>query len=106
MTGETWLHELVIDACIGRGVRALEGEILPAYLIGRRWYGANDAGLPKVSFENVVPIGNVDQPYLICILKVRPPGQPSARYLLPLAFVGDAAPPPRRSPATLKLLQR
>jgi trehalose synthase-fused probable maltokinase len=86
-----WLSDLKIERSAYPALVALEREILPRYLAERRWYGAKDAGLPAVSFERVVPVGGLDSRFLVCTLRVDPPGQAGARYFLPLAFVGGEA---------------
>jgi trehalose synthase-fused probable maltokinase len=69
-------------------VKQLEEEILPAFLMNRRWYGAKDAGRPVVQIKDAVGLGVIDDPVLL-ILEVAPPGQPTQRYLLPIVVLWD-----------------
>ena len=86
-----WFHGICIAGRSDDMLGALETDILPRYLVERRWYGAKDAGLPRVRFEQLIPLGGAHEAARLGILEVEPPSQGSQRYLLPLIVVwGDA----------------
>lgn len=72
----------------GAAARRLGEEILPAYLMSCRWYGAKDAGTPVVKIADAVGLCTDDDPVLLMLL-VAPPGQPTQRYLLPIVALWD-----------------
>src|SRR5687767_5757474 len=79
----------VLDTLQGDALEALEKDILPRYLLERRWYGAKDAGLPTVKIVDAVPFDTDGKSVLIATLRVEPPGQSAVLYLLPLAVRWD-----------------
>jgi malto-oligosyltrehalose trehalohydrolase/4-alpha-glucanotransferase len=78
------LSDDILDTLQGDALAALEKDILPRYLLERRWYGAKDAGIPAVKIIDAVPFDTDGNSVLIATLRVEPPGQSAQLYLLPL----------------------
>jgi glycogen debranching enzyme len=70
-------------------------DVLPGYLMERRWYAAKDSGVPTVGVANAIPLaldssGSDDA--VILILDVTPARQPPRKYLLPVSILWDKEP--------------
>ena len=75
----------------GEALQTLQRDVLPAYLLRHRWYGAKDAGKPAVTLAAGEELPTEDGPALLATLRVQPPGAAEQRYFLPLMLVwGDA----------------
>jgi trehalose synthase-fused probable maltokinase len=85
--GRTTL-DLLRDQIVGK----LATDVLPGYLMERRWYAAKDSGIPDVGIANAISLGAGDEP-VILILDVTPERQPSRRYLLPVSILWNAEAP-------------
>jgi trehalose synthase-fused probable maltokinase len=85
--GRTTL-DLLRDQIVGK----LATDVLPGYLMERRWYAAKDSGIPDVGIANAISLGVGDEP-VILILDVTPERQPSRRYLLPVSILWNAEAP-------------
>ena len=70
----------------------LASDILPGYLMERRWYAAKDAGVPHVGIANSISLAPGDDA-VILILDVTPERQSSRKYLLPVSILWDAEAP-------------
>lgn len=74
----------------GEALKQLESEILPTYIAARRWYGAKEAGLPRVEIADVTPFGPAEDLMLLTIVRVSAPGRAAQNYFLPLTLMRDA----------------
>ncbi len=59
---------------------------LPAFLVGRRWFGGKARRMLGVRLLDAIPLTKRPHAFLV-ILQVRYAGGPPERYLLPLSFV-------------------
>ena len=64
----------------------LEAQILPAYLLAQRWYGAKDAGTPKVEIAHALPLGGG---HVLAVLRVAPPERPAFLQLVGLCIAWE-----------------
>ena len=64
----------------GQTVRKLAADVLPSYLIERRWYAAKDSGVPRVGIANSISLVAEDDA-VILILDVTPERQLSAKNI-------------------------
>lgn len=81
-----------LDLLRGQIVGKLVTDVLPGYLMERRWYAAKDSGIPDVGIANAISLGAGDEP-VILILDVTPERQPSRKYLLPVSILWNAEAP-------------
>jgi len=81
-----------LDLLRGQTVRKLAADVLPSYLIERRWYAAKDSGVPRVGIANSISLV-ADHDAVILILDVTPERQPPRKYLLPVSILWDAEAP-------------
>ncbi|MCB8882374.1 maltose alpha-D-glucosyltransferase [Acidisoma cellulosilytica] len=82
----------VSDIAIPASKRVLEGESLPAYVSKRRWFGAKDKRVDRLTLAYTVPLpGAAD--VLLAEIECESNGQ-TERYVLPLgiSWEGEAAP--------------
>jgi maltose alpha-D-glucosyltransferase/alpha-amylase len=79
----------IMEAVTGLvGRRILEGEVLPAYIPKRRWFGAKGQAIRSISIAYAVPLpGAAD--VLLAEVETRQGGQ-TDRYVLPLAIAWDS----------------
>ena len=82
------MRDLPPDQTFGR----LASDILPSYLMERRWYAAKDAGVPHVGIANSISLAPGDDA-VILILDVTPERQPSRQSMLPVSILWDAEAP-------------
>ena len=68
----------------------LEREILPAYVPTCRWFGGKGRVLRDLHVTHHLPIGSVPDARLLLVEAAFTEGLPDC-YVLPLAFIGDAA---------------
>jgi len=61
----------------------LERDVLPAYLMQRRWYQTKGAEVPGIAVESGIAVTPTDRDMLFCIVNVTTAGS-VARYALPL----------------------
>jgi trehalose synthase-fused probable maltokinase len=80
----------IVHLVRGEALRQLETEILPTHIAARRWYGAKEAGFPKVEIADVTPFGPAEDLMLLTILRVSAPGRAAQNYFLPLTLMRDA----------------
>ena len=69
-------------------MKRLETDVLPEYLMERRWYRAKNAGIPNVRIADFILLGGNDA---ILLLDVTPAGRSAARYLLAATILWDEA---------------
>ena len=82
----------VIDLLRDKTLGELMTDVLPGYLMERRWYAAKDSGIPTVGVANAISLaldssGSDDA--VILILDVTPERQPPRKYLLPVSILWD-----------------
>ncbi|MBA3598861.1 MAG: maltose alpha-D-glucosyltransferase [Methylibium sp.] len=66
----------------------LEGEVLPAYLPKRRWYGAKNEKIEQVTIAFAAELDGTTRPMLLTELEVRT-ATGTERYMLPFGFIGE-----------------
>jgi maltose alpha-D-glucosyltransferase/alpha-amylase len=66
----------------------LEGEVLPAYLPKRRWFGAKNEKIEQVRIAFAAELDGTTRPMLLTELEVRTAAG-TERYLLPFGFIGE-----------------
>jgi maltose alpha-D-glucosyltransferase/alpha-amylase len=81
------LRPELADVAQGGNRAVLEGDILPAYLGGRRWFGGKDARIDSVSLLRTTPLPGADD-LLLGELAVTSDGE-EAIYTLPLGILWD-----------------
>jgi len=76
----------------GRGKQTLERTILPAYIVGCRWFGAKARQIESLQIAENIPIGKEGSTGHLLLLQIEyTEGMPET-YLLPTAFAaGEAA---------------
>jgi maltose alpha-D-glucosyltransferase/alpha-amylase len=67
----------------------LEAQILPAFLLGQRWYGAKDAGLPTIEVVQAVPLARGADGHVLLLLRVAPPEHEPFQLLVGLAIAWE-----------------
>ena len=82
----------ILDVLGSQAVGKLTKQVLPGYLMERRWYAAKDSGVPNVGIANSISLGSGDDA-VILILDVTPGRQPPRKYLLPVSVLWDAEAP-------------
>jgi trehalose synthase-fused probable maltokinase len=82
----------ILDLLRGQTVGKLATDVLPDYLIERRWYAAKGSGVPNVRIANSISLASGDDA-VILILDVTPERQPPRKYLLPVSVLWDAEAP-------------
>jgi trehalose synthase-fused probable maltokinase len=82
----------ILDLLRDQAVGKLATDVLPGYLMERRWYAAKDGGVPNVGIANAISLATGDDA-VILILDVTPEGQPPRKYLLPVSVLWDAEAP-------------
>ncbi len=70
----------------GEALSLLQDDLLPAFLTGRRWYAAKDAGTPRVRIVDALPLPLASGAAQLCLLRVEPPGREPQLYQLPLVL--------------------
>src|SRR4029077_17015110 len=78
------LEELLTDPA--RAV--LERDVLPAYLLKRRWFGAKDEPMRQVRIAEAVILPALAPPALLMQVEVQT-RRGNERYLLPIGFVSE-----------------
>ena len=79
-----------IAALLDAETRAtLERELLPPYLVQRRWYGAKDAGAPAVQLLPPITFERDGAAALLTRVRAAPPAQAPQTYFLPLACAAE-----------------
>jgi maltose alpha-D-glucosyltransferase/alpha-amylase len=93
------IREGLDDIIAGRQRVILEKEILPAYVVQRRWFQGKTAGVPVVTIAHTQ---NFDKELVFSVLDVN-----GERYALPLAITWEDAPSnPFESPLALARVRR
>ncbi len=80
---------------------ALEHDVLPHFLLERRWFAEKAGGLPTPKLQSIIPLEREGSPAFV-IIAVPGERQAVSRYLLPLAVKWtrlDRASPHRRTPS-------
>ena len=80
----------ILDLLRGQTVRKLAADVLPSYLMERRWYAAKDP-CSACRIANSISLVAEDDA-VILILDVTPERQPPRKYLLPVHPVGRGGP--------------
>ena len=89
-------HTIILDPAApplvallsGNSMKQLETDVLPEYLMERRWYRAKNAGIANVRIADFILLGGDDA---ILLLDVTPAGRSAARYLLAATILWDEA---------------
>ena len=76
----------------GEALSLLQDDLLPAFLAGRRWYAAKDAGTPRVRIVDALPLPLASGSAQLCLLRVEPPGREPQLYQLPLVLDRSGGP--------------
>ena len=84
------LRHGVADLLDGEARRILEREVLPEYLLERRWFQGKDAAVQAVRVRDALPIPG-PEPMLLAEIEVEQAGE-TTLYALPLAVVWEDAP--------------
>ena len=79
VVGHAW--DALLD---GRSHRALERDVLPAFLQERRWFGDKSRRLPSVRIQSAIPLQHEGSSALLTLVNVTADSGAEARYLLPL----------------------
>ena len=66
----------------------LEQNVLPSWLLNRRWFAGKDASIESVHIAYGVRFGDAQHPVLLSEIEVSSQGQTS-RYQLPFGFLGE-----------------
>ncbi len=85
------LRDGLANILTGRPRTVLEKEILPAYVVQRRWFQGKGAGVPTVTVADSAALSAQDRELVFCVLEVATP-QRTERYALPLAIAWEDAP--------------
>jgi maltose alpha-D-glucosyltransferase/alpha-amylase len=67
----------------------LESQILPAFLLAQRWYGAKDAGPPGVEIAQAIPLDRGAGGHMLVLLRVTPAEQPPFLLLTGLGIAWE-----------------
>jgi maltose alpha-D-glucosyltransferase/alpha-amylase len=70
----------------GRSQRALERDVLPAFMQERRWYGDKSRWLPSVHIQSAIPLQHGASNALLTLINVSGSQSAEARYLLPFTI--------------------
>ena len=87
-------HTIILDPAApplvallsGNSMKRLETDVLPEYLMERRWYRAKNAGIANVRIADFILLGGDDA---ILLLDVTPADRSAARYLLAATIFWD-----------------
>ncbi len=69
----------------GRSRQALEADVLPAYLAGRRWFPERDARAIDATVASTIPLVPGDHSIALALVDTRVQGQ-QAQYVMPLSI--------------------
>jgi maltose alpha-D-glucosyltransferase/alpha-amylase len=69
----------------------LENEVLPQYLLKRRWFGAKDQAVESVRIGQLASIPGCDREVLLCEIEAKT-GRQTSRWLLPLSVYWEGEP--------------
>jgi maltose alpha-D-glucosyltransferase/alpha-amylase len=86
------LRRGIADAVEGRPKAQVDGEVLPAYLPMRRWFGAKDEPLEAARLALATPMPGAPE-VLLCEVEATVSGRPE-RYTLPLEIAWEDHHPP------------
>jgi len=84
------LRPALADVTQGQNRGVFEGDILPAYVAQRRWFGAKDEAITGVSVSRVVPLPGVEDLLLTELAVTTANG--TAIYTLPLGIAWEGEP--------------
>jgi maltose alpha-D-glucosyltransferase/alpha-amylase len=68
----------------GRERYALEHEVLPGFLLERRWFGEKGRGLPTTKLQYIIPLERGELSAALAFVDIGDDKQDATRYLLPL----------------------
>ena len=78
-----WLHGW--NSLFGSRERyALEHDVLPQFLLERRWFAEKGRGIPATRLQSVIPLERDGVSAALALVRVGPDQHDEARYLLPL----------------------